>query len=113
MRKTFITVAIVFILVSVPAYAETSRNMTVTNHLRAGDRAYRNFNNDSALKAYQNAAQIDSLNYTAAWKLARAYVDVGELQPEKKQRKYILQKQSTLLTGQLQSHLIASKATFS
>jgi tetratricopeptide (TPR) repeat protein len=51
-----------------------------------GDSAYKNFNNDSALKYYSEAQAADSTNYEAAWKLSRAYVDVGEDLKGKEQR---------------------------
>ena len=43
-----------------------------------GDSAYKAFDNASALEWYSEAYKADSSNYEAAWKLSRAYVDVGE-----------------------------------
>ncbi len=46
--------------------------------LQKGDQAYKSFNNKEALAFYQKAFDEDNTNYEAAWKLSRAYVDVGE-----------------------------------
>jgi tetratricopeptide (TPR) repeat protein len=59
----------------------------VGHHIRTGDRAYATYDNTAALTAYQAAVQMDSTNYAATWKLARAHVDVGERVSDKKQRK--------------------------
>jgi len=50
----------------------------VRQNIAAGDSLFALFDNPGALKAYLNALKIDSLNYEANWKAARAYVDVGE-----------------------------------
>jgi FimV-like protein len=54
--------------------------------IEMGDSAFAKFNNEAALKYYSEALAADSNNYQAAWKLSRAYVDVGEDLKEKKQR---------------------------
>lgn len=46
--------------------------------LRNGDAGFLAFDNKAALEAYGGAVAIDSSNYEALWKLARAYVDVGQ-----------------------------------
>jgi tetratricopeptide (TPR) repeat protein len=51
-----------------------------------GDSAFAKFNNEAALKYYSEALAADSNNYEAAWKLSRAYVDVGEDLKGKKER---------------------------
>lgn len=45
--------------------------------IRAGDMAYANFDNHAAYGEYSHAVGLDSSNYEALWKLARAYIDVG------------------------------------
>lgn len=50
-----------------------------------GDAAYKKFDNRAALINYRRAAEIDSFNYEALWKLARAHVDVGMPLPKKEQ----------------------------
>ena len=52
-----------------------------------GDTAYKKLDNKTALEFYQKALETDPKNYEAAWKLARAYVDVGEQLPDKKERR--------------------------
>ena len=57
-----------------------------------GDDAYSSFDNKAALKFYSRALELDTSNYEAAWKLSRAYVDVGETLKDKEERKsYYLQ----------------------
>ena len=51
-----------------------------------GDSAYAKFDNQAALKFYSDALKADSNSYQAAWKLSRAYVDVGEDLKGKEQR---------------------------
>lgn len=51
-----------------------------------GDSAYAAFDNRAALDAYRSALALDSSRIEATWKLARAYVDVGEILPEKEAR---------------------------
>jgi tetratricopeptide (TPR) repeat protein len=58
----------------------------ITAHISRGDAAYDNFDNQTALANYQKALELDSLNYEAAWKLCRAYVDVGEQTADKNTR---------------------------
>ncbi len=53
--------------------------------LYAGDAAYKKFDNRTALTHYRRAVELDSSNYEALWKLARAYVDVGMALPKKEQ----------------------------
>lgn len=58
-----------------PATPRTASS--VADLLRAGDRAFAQFDNQSALEAYGKAVAQDSSNYEALWKLVRAHVDVG------------------------------------
>jgi tetratricopeptide (TPR) repeat protein len=43
-----------------------------------GDECYNTHDHQGALKSYLDVLQIDSLNYEASWKAARAFVDIGE-----------------------------------
>lgn len=56
--------------------------------IREGDIAYKNFDNATALASYRRAVEIDSSNYEALWKLARAHVDVGTSLPKNEQLQY-------------------------
>ncbi len=51
-----------------------------------GDSAYSAFNNPAALEYYARSLHMDSTSYEAAWKLSRAYVDVGEDFSDKEKR---------------------------
>ncbi|GAB4377608.1 MAG: hypothetical protein Kow0042_25600 [Calditrichia bacterium] len=64
----------------------------VTELILKGDSAYTNFDNQTALQFYAQALEADPGNYEAAWKLSRAYVDVGETFQDKEQRKEYFQK---------------------
>jgi hypothetical protein len=50
----------------------------VRTQIAAGDSLYKIFDNNGALQSYLAALKIDSLNYEANWKAARAYTDIGE-----------------------------------
>jgi tetratricopeptide (TPR) repeat protein len=50
----------------------------ISGLINMGDSLYSKFDNKGALEKYLAALQIDSLNYEANWKAARAFVDVGE-----------------------------------
>ena len=52
-----------------------------------GDAAYKKFDNKAALEFFKKALVTDPENYEAAWKLARAYVDVGEKLSDTKERR--------------------------
>ena len=56
--------------------------------VREGDLAYKKFDNATALSSYRRAVDIDSSNYEALWKLARAHVDVGTSLPKNQQLQY-------------------------
>jgi len=66
-------------------YAQVAENM------QKGDESYAAFDNAAALKYYQAAVTADSTACEALWKLARAYVDVGEVSEEKVRESYYLQ----------------------
>lgn len=51
-----------------------------------GDSAYDAFDNKAALDYYSRALQMDSTSYEAAWKLSRAYADLGDTFSDKDKR---------------------------
>ncbi len=61
-------------------------------YIARGDSAYQEFNNRDALNFYAQALKLDSTNYEASWKLARAYVDVGETFKDNETRKEAYQR---------------------
>lgn len=58
---------------------------TFTAEMTAGDAAYHAFDNQVARGDYARAAAIDSTNYEALWKLARAYTDCAAAAPKDEQ----------------------------
>jgi len=71
--KTIIMITSLLLL-TVHLFGQDSLEELITK----GDEAYKSFDNQSALEWYQKAIDSDSTSYEAAWKLARAFVDVGE-----------------------------------
>lgn len=66
----------------------TANDPRLLQALREGDLAFEEFDNPTALTHYSRAVEIDSSNYEALWKLARAYVDVGMGSPKAQQMQY-------------------------
>lgn len=60
--------------------------LAAQDNLVQGDAAYARFDNATALKFYQAAYQADTTNCTAAWKLSRAHIDLGEMASKELQR---------------------------
>jgi len=56
--------------------------------IRLGDEAHDRFDNQTALTLYQKVLKLDPRHYEALWRISRAYVDIGEHQPEKEQLPY-------------------------
>ncbi|NIM97826.1 MAG: hypothetical protein GTO24_07025, partial [candidate division Zixibacteria bacterium] len=86
MKRVISVVMVVFILLvtgSLHAAGGASEGTLVAK----GDAAYRKFDNKDALEFYRKALETDPKNYEAAWKLARAHVDVGEKLADKKERR--------------------------
>ena len=57
-----------------------------TTAVHAGDAAFKAFDNKAAREAYGRAVAVDSSNYEALWKLARAYIDVGQAAKDAEQK---------------------------
>ncbi len=57
-----------------------------------GDSSYHAYNNEVALEYFTKVLEMDENNYDASWKLARAYVDVGETKQDKEERKAFYKK---------------------
>jgi tetratricopeptide (TPR) repeat protein len=66
----------------------TVNDPRITQALREGDLAFEEFDNAAALTHYSRAVEVDSSNYEALWKLARAYVDAGLSSPKAQQMQY-------------------------
>jgi tetratricopeptide (TPR) repeat protein len=72
--KQLIVFSLVLFLFVLPVFTQDD----VSQMIAVGDSLYKIFDNRGALKAYQSMLSMDSLNYEANWKAARAFVDVGE-----------------------------------
>ncbi|NIR17230.1 MAG: tetratricopeptide repeat protein, partial [Desulfobacterales bacterium] len=72
---TALIVALFFTFTASLGMAETVSSLDLISH---GDAAYKKFDNKAALEFFKKALETDPKNYEAAWKSARAYVDVGE-----------------------------------
>jgi tetratricopeptide (TPR) repeat protein len=68
---------------------------SVEEYLRQGDDYFQKFDNQKALEAYLSALRADSTNCEALWKVARAYVDIGEVSEKNLQRQYYFQAEKT------------------
>jgi len=60
--------------------------------LETANASYESGDNNAALQGYQAVLDADASNYEAAWKLSRAYVDIGETFDDKDKRKEYYQK---------------------
>lgn len=74
--------------------ALTPNDSAFVGVMHAGDAAFIAFDNKTARDAYGRAVAMDSSNYEALWKLARAYVDIGQASKgdEQKQNYFIGEK---------------------
>jgi tetratricopeptide (TPR) repeat protein len=81
---SLILLAVLFLSISLFA-------QDASQYIVMGDSAYAKFENPVALKYYSDAMKADSNSYEAAWKLSRAFVDVGEDLTDKEQRKEYFQ----------------------
>lgn len=59
---------------------------TVEEYIAAGDAAHEKFDHETALKNYLAAFAADASNCEAAWKISRAYADIGDEKEGKDER---------------------------
>ncbi len=64
-------------------YAQNSADL-----ISQGDQFAKSFDNKSALESYLKAYHADTIDCTAMWKIAEAYINVGEDSDEKVQKQY-------------------------
>jgi len=86
--RVFIIGATWFFFELMHAVASTVNDPRLAQAIYEGDSAYRKFDNRAALTNYRRAVDLDSSDYEALWKLARAYADVGMSLPKKEQPVY-------------------------
>jgi Tfp pilus assembly protein PilF len=58
-----------------------SYGQTAAEHVKAGDEAYAQFDDQKALEHYQEALKLEPQNYEALWKASRAKVDIADVIP--------------------------------
>jgi tetratricopeptide (TPR) repeat protein len=73
MKKSLILLIFVAIL------AVMSYGQTAADHIKAGDDAYAQFDDQKALDHYLEAVKVEPENYEALWKVSRAYVDIADV----------------------------------
>ncbi|UCF62778.1 MAG: hypothetical protein JSW33_09325 [bacterium] len=84
MKNVYVVLIAIFSLFCI---IQTGQAQEITELIVQGDNAYKSFDNPAALAFYKKAVETDSTHYEALWKLARAYVDVGETLSDKEERK--------------------------
>jgi tetratricopeptide (TPR) repeat protein len=82
LKRLFLSLALPFFFSALGAQNSTA------NFIAAGDAHARSFDNRAALQAYLKAHAADSSNCTALWKIAEAYVNIGEDSDPITQRQY-------------------------
>ena len=83
-NSAWIVIVICF-LFAAPLRAQDAK--AVGDLVAAGDTAFQRLDNQAAMESYQKGLEMDPQCYEAAWKLARAYIDLGEKLTDKEQRK--------------------------
>jgi tetratricopeptide (TPR) repeat protein len=73
MKKSLILV------MALAAFAVAGYGQTAADHIKAGDEAYAQFNDQQALEHYLEALKVEPENYEALWKASRAYVDIADV----------------------------------
>ncbi len=75
MKKCLILIAVATAL-AVAGYGQTA-----ADHIKAGDEAYAQFDDQKALEHYQEAIKLEPQNYEALWKASLACVDIADVIP--------------------------------
>jgi tetratricopeptide (TPR) repeat protein len=75
MKKSLILLVFAAIL------AVMSYGQTAADHIKAGDDAYAQFDDQKALEHYLEALKVEPENYEALWKASRACVDIADVIP--------------------------------
>jgi tetratricopeptide (TPR) repeat protein len=65
--------------VLIAALAVLGYGQTAADHVKAGDDAYAQFEDQKALGHYQDALKLEPQNYEALWKASRACVDIADV----------------------------------
>ncbi len=75
MKKSLVFIALVTLLAGL-GFAQTA-----AEHIREGDAAYAQLNDQAALEHYSAALKVEPANYEALWKVSRAMVDIADVIP--------------------------------
>ncbi|MBM3305968.1 MAG: tetratricopeptide repeat protein [Candidatus Aminicenantes bacterium] len=75
MKKSLTLIALAAFL-AVTGFAQTAEE-----HVRMGDEAYAQFDDQKALEHYQEALKLEPNHYEALWKASRAMVDIADVIP--------------------------------
>jgi tetratricopeptide (TPR) repeat protein len=62
-------------------FAIAGYGQTAADHIKAGDEAYAQFEDQKALEHYLEALKVEPNNYEALWKTSRANVDIADVIP--------------------------------
>jgi len=84
MKNVYVVIIALFCLICI---VRPGNAQEIPELIAQGDEAYKSFDNPAALTFYKKVLDLDSTHYEASWKLARAYVDVGETLSDKEERK--------------------------
>ena len=68
-----------FLGILIVALAVLGYGQTAADHIKAGDEAYAQFDDQKALEHYQEALKVEPQNYEALWKASRACVDIADV----------------------------------
>ncbi|MBN1481339.1 hypothetical protein EH223_03100 [candidate division KSB1 bacterium] len=77
---------VVLSLLMVLLFVTLTNAETVEEYIAAGDAAHDEFDHETALKNYSAAFAADATNCEAAWKISRAYADIGDEKEGKEER---------------------------
>jgi tetratricopeptide (TPR) repeat protein len=80
--RRMLAAAVVVTFAAVPSL----RAQTAAEHIALGDRDHTAMNAPSALHHYEEAIAVDPKSYEGLWKATREAVDVGEYNPDEKER---------------------------
>ena len=81
--RRFVRFAAVIAVLAAPAGLSAQ---SATEHIALGDKDHAAMNAPSALRHYEEAIKADPRSYEALWKATREAVDVGEYNPDEKER---------------------------
>ena len=101
----YLLIFILFFATGLNRVMLANENAVAAMLIARGDSAYHAFDHQAALRFYQQALQADAGNSEAAWKISRAYGQIGVGLKKKKARKatYLLAKQAAQTAIQIDS----------